>query len=85
MVGGGKDRRRKGTQTLAFTVAFEHEVPTVAQQVSNSLVTLFLDENLKARTERATETTDFITKEADKLKAEIEAIEDQIAEYKEQE
>ncbi|WXG52276.1 MAG: lipopolysaccharide biosynthesis protein [Candidatus Sedimenticola sp. (ex Thyasira tokunagai)] len=83
-VGGNKDRRRKSTQTLAFTVAFEHENPTVAQQVSNALVTLFLDENLKARTERATETTDFITKEADKLKAEIEAIEDQIAEYKEQ-
>ncbi|MES9899585.1 MAG: hypothetical protein ABW148_11250 [Sedimenticola sp.] len=83
-VGGNKDRRRKGTQTLAFTVAFEHESPSVAQQVTNSLVTLFLDENLKARTERATETTEFITKEADKLKAEIEAIEDQIAEYKEQ-
>ncbi|WXG56191.1 MAG: lipopolysaccharide biosynthesis protein [Candidatus Sedimenticola sp. (ex Thyasira tokunagai)] len=84
-VGGNKDRRKKNTtQTLAFTVAFEHEIPTVAQQVSNALVTLFLDENLKARTERATETTDFITKEADKLKAEIEAIEDQIAEYKEQ-
>ncbi len=83
-VGGGKNRGRKGTQTLAFKVAFEHEIPPVAQQVSNALVTLFLDENLKARTERATETTDFITKEADKLKAEIEAIEDQIAEYKEQ-
>jgi polysaccharide chain length determinant protein (PEP-CTERM system associated) len=52
--------------------------------VANELVTLFLSENVKVRSERATQTTEFLTQEANKLKAELDALETQIASYKQQ-
>lgn len=68
--------------TIAFKVSFEHRRPDLAQRVANELVTLFLDENVKVRTERATQTTEFLTQEADKLRAELDNLEGQIATYK---
>lgn len=68
--------------TIAFRVSYEHRRPEVAQRVANELVTLFLDENVKVRTERATQTTEFLTQEADKLRTELETLEGQIASYK---
>lgn len=78
----GVSYRNRRTQTLAFTVAFEDKSPEVTQQVANELVTLFLSENLKARTERASQTTDFLSREADKLKLKMNEIETQVAEFK---
>lgn len=68
--------------TIAFKVGFEYRKPEVAHKVANELVTLFLDENVKARTERATETTEFLTQELDRLKAELESVENKVATYK---
>lgn len=68
--------------TIAFKVSFEHRRPDLAQRVANELVTLFLDENVKVRTERATQTTAFLTQEADKLRADLDKLESQIAAYK---
>jgi polysaccharide chain length determinant protein (PEP-CTERM system associated) len=69
--------------TIAFSVGFEHKRPEVAQAVANDLVTLFLDENVKVRTQRATQTTEFLSEEADKLKKELDGFEARIAQYKE--
>lgn len=68
--------------TIAFKVSFDDERAEVAYRVANELVTLFLEENVRTRTERATETTEFLTEEADRLKASLETAETQIAEYK---
>ena len=73
-------RRQKAT--IAFTVAFEDEVPRVAQAVTNELVTLFLEENTRTRTKGATETADFLTQQASKLKSKIATIETNISTYK---
>lgn len=70
--------------TIAFSVAFEHRRAEIAQAVANDLVTLFLDENVKVRTQRATQTTEFLTEEADKLKKELDTIETRITQYKQQ-
>ena len=43
------------------------ESPRQAQQVSNELVSLFLDENLRKRQEAARETSAFLEAEADRL------------------
>jgi polysaccharide biosynthesis transport protein len=75
---------RRGAPTIAFSVSFEHGRPQVAQAVANDLVTLFLDENVKVRTQRASQTTEFLTQEAEKLKKELYAIEAQIASYKQE-
>lgn len=73
---------RKGQTTIAFKLSFQHRNPEIAYRVANELVTLFLDENVKSRTERASETTEFLTQEADKLKVELENLENQLATYK---
>ena len=68
--------------TIAFRVSFEHHRPDLAQRVTNELVTLFLNENVRVRTERAAQTTEFLTQEADKLRAELESLETEMANYK---
>jgi succinoglycan biosynthesis transport protein ExoP len=72
----------RGQVTIAFRLSFEHHDPQVANQVANELVTLFLDENIKQRTERANETTAFLTQEANKLRVELEVLENQLADFK---
>ncbi len=68
--------------TIAFKVLFNGRYPDITNKVTNDLITLFLDENVKARTKRASETTEFMNQEADKLQVELEKIENQVAEYK---
>ena len=74
----------RGLATIAFRLSFEHRRPDVANKVANELVTLFLDENIKQRTERASETTEFLTREADKLRGELERLENQVAAFKQE-
>ena len=80
----GSDSQRRGKTTISFKLSFEDRRPEVAYQVTNELVTLFLDENVKARTQRASETTDFLAQEADKLKSQLDGLEEQIADYKQE-
>lgn len=75
---------RQGQQALAFTLSFEDRHPDVALDVTNDLINLFLDWNVKLRTEGATETTEFLTQEAEKLKTEVDRLEKLIADYKQQ-
>ena len=75
---------RSGKTTIAFKVGFEYQKPEIAHKVANELVTLFLDENVRARTARATETTEFLTEELNRLKAELEDVESKVASYKQQ-
>jgi uncharacterized protein involved in exopolysaccharide biosynthesis len=77
--------QRRGTSALiAFTVSFEHASPGVAQRVANELITLFLNENIRSRTARAEETSEFLAREGDRLKADIERMQEQIAQFKEE-
>lgn len=73
---------RRGANTIAFKVSFQHEDPGVAAKVANELVTLFLSENVRTRTARATETTEFLKREAEKLKEALVAAETAISIYK---
>ncbi|NNJ94419.1 MAG: lipopolysaccharide biosynthesis protein, partial [Halobacteria archaeon] len=75
---------RPTAATIAFTLGFDSESPQQALQVTNELTTLYLDENLRSRTEKAAETYDFLTIEADRLKAEIAGLESALATFKEQ-
>lgn len=84
LITGTKDSRSKTATTIAFKVSYDALSPTVAQAVANDLVTLFLGENVKARTERASETTDFLQSEADKLQQKLGQTEQAIADYKQQ-
>jgi polysaccharide chain length determinant protein (PEP-CTERM system associated) len=78
VVGQGKSTKA----TLAFTISFDHKLGITAQKVANELVTMFLDENIRSRTERAEESTKFLQVETEKFKQEIQKIENELAEYK---
>ncbi len=75
---------RFNTATLAFKLAFSHKNAEMTQKIASELVTLYLDENVRNRTERAEETAQFLAVEAKKFKLEIQKIENKIAEYKEE-
>ena len=71
-------------QAIAFTLSFEARNPEVALHVTNDLISLFLDWNIKLRTGEATGTTAFFTQEANKLKIDVDRLEKSIADYKTQ-
>jgi len=71
-----------GKATIAFSISFSDRNPVLAQAVANELVSLFLNENTRVRSQRAAKTTDFLRTEAEKLKAEIEALETQLMDFK---
>ena len=84
LVQANLDPNRSGPATISFSIAFEHRRPEVAQAVATDLVNLFIEENVKVRTQRAAQATEFLTQETEKLKTEVDAIEAQIAKYKQQ-
>ncbi|MBW9270131.1 MAG: lipopolysaccharide biosynthesis protein [Candidatus Thiodiazotropha sp. (ex. Lucinisca nassula)] len=74
---------RPTTATIAFTLAFSNKDPRVSQKVTNELVSLFLDENLRQRTQSAVETSTFLNAEADRINLEINELERSLATFKE--
>jgi polysaccharide biosynthesis transport protein len=74
---------RPTTATIAFKVAFSGEGARLVQKVTNDLVSLYLDENMKQRTAHAVETSSFLTEEADKLQGLINELEAKLATFKE--
>ncbi|SRR5579871_287544 len=74
--------RRSDNPTIVFTVGFEDSDPAVAARVANELVTRILNEDIKDRTSRASDTTKFLAREVERLQAESAAIDAKIAQAK---
>lgn len=75
---------RASTATVAFTISFEGKSPKKVLQATNALVSLFLEENLRQREEKALTTYDFLNKQLDQLREEVQAVEGRIATFKEE-
>jgi polysaccharide chain length determinant protein (PEP-CTERM system associated) len=69
---------------IAFKLSFSHRSPQVTQRIASELVTLYLNENLRERKEKATETTAFLISLSRHLEENIAALEKQIADLKAQ-
>jgi uncharacterized protein involved in exopolysaccharide biosynthesis len=65
-----------------FTVGFEYSDPQIARKVAEELVSSILIEDLRDRTSRATDTTQFLAREVQKLQAESAAIDAKIEQAK---
>jgi uncharacterized protein involved in exopolysaccharide biosynthesis len=72
----------QGSSTIAFKLSFEHENPETARQVANELVSLYLAENVRSRTEKTAQTSQFMQEEVDRLDAEVRDLENQISKVK---
>lgn len=68
--------------TIAFTLSFDHRNPAIAQKVANELVNLYMNENLKSRTEKSASTANFLKSEADALSKHIQETEAKLAAFK---
>ena len=76
-------RLGRATQaTIAFSVSYQSRSPELAQKVANELTTLYLNENLKTRTQSARETSEFLSQESEKLRLQIVDLESKLAVFK---
>ncbi len=67
---------------IAFTVAFDYSEPLITQQVTNELVTRFLDEDLKMRREQAQQTAAFLGAQITALEGTLADQEKKIADFR---
>jgi polysaccharide biosynthesis transport protein len=77
--------RRTGSpvrSTIAFTLSYDSEVAANAQKIANELTTLFLNENIKNRQQKAAETTSFLEEELARVSQHISDVEQQLADFK---
>ena len=73
---------RPSAATIAFSLVFKGESPSKVQRVANELTTLYLNENLSSRNQKATDTSDFFKEEAQRLGGQISALENKLAVFK---
>lgn len=74
---------RPTSATIAFSLSYRNKSPRKALNTTNSLVSLFLEENYRSREARATTTYDFLQKQNTELSNKINEIEAEIARFKE--
>ena len=67
---------------IAFSVGFSYESPQTAQRVANELLTMILSEDVRLRTEFATETARFIDEEVKRLEGQLRLNDQQISELR---
>ena len=79
-----KQRTRAAMEnpTIVFSVGFEYGNAAVAAQVANELMTRILNEDLRDRTSRATDTTKFLAREVQRLQVENSALDAKIAQLR---
>jgi uncharacterized protein involved in exopolysaccharide biosynthesis len=79
-----KQRTRASLEnpTIVFSVGFEYGDPAVATRVANELVTRILNEDLRDRTSRASDTTKFLQREVQRLQAENANLDAKIAQLR---
>jgi uncharacterized protein involved in exopolysaccharide biosynthesis len=78
------DRRtgRPTAATIAFSLSYEGKQPGTVQKVANVLASLYLEENLKSREERASNTTEFLQQELTEIKEQIDTLQNKISDFK---
>ena len=73
--GGGQDLE-------AFRITYNGKEPRLVAQVTNQLASLFIEENLKAREQQATGTTEFLANQLQESRKELEAQEAKLKDFK---
>lgn len=79
-----KQRTRAALEnpTIVFSVGFEYGDPAIAARVANELMTRILNEDLRDRTSRATDTSRFLSREVQRLQTENAALDAKIAQLR---
>jgi protein tyrosine kinase modulator len=67
---------------IAFTIGFEYEQPQIAVKVANEFVTMVLNEDVRSRTNFASETTKFLEEEVKRVESAINSVDAQYLELR---
>ena len=68
--------------TIAFSLAFEGKSPQTVQRVTSELTSFFLSSNIEARKDSAKGTAEFLEKQVEAVRAEVEKLEEDISQFK---
>jgi succinoglycan biosynthesis transport protein ExoP len=68
--------------TIAFSVSYDSRAPDLALKVANELSSLYLNENLESRAQRAKQTASFFTEESARQQARIAELDQRLADFK---
>jgi polysaccharide chain length determinant protein (PEP-CTERM system associated) len=71
-----------GQDLQAFRIGYRGAEPRLVAQVANELASLFIDENLKAREEQATGTTEFLQNQLEETRKSLEQQEAKLKDFK---
>lgn len=74
---------RGGKATIAFNLAFNYSDPQTTQSVTEQLTGMFIDADMRRRTEQASGTAAFLSRRADELEGRLLAMEKEIAAVRE--
>jgi succinoglycan biosynthesis transport protein ExoP len=77
------DKQGQNSTTVAFTVSYSGHDPRTVAQVTNTLASSYIEENLKVRGQQATNTADFLRVQLDGVKKQLEAQEQRLSAFKE--
>jgi uncharacterized protein involved in exopolysaccharide biosynthesis len=73
---------RPTTATIAFSLSFKHGNAAKSQKIANELVNLYLNENLRLRTEKSANTSAFLKRESEQLAQQLQEYEQSLADFK---
>jgi uncharacterized protein involved in exopolysaccharide biosynthesis len=59
---------------IAFTVGFEYEKPQIAMGVANEIVTMILNQDVRTRTNYASETTKFLERDVSRIEDQLRSL-----------
>ncbi|PYU23089.1 MAG: hypothetical protein DMG32_16855 [Acidobacteria bacterium] len=73
---------RRQDELTAFHIYFSYSSAQIAQQITNALTSLFIDENLQARGEQSVSTTSFLENQLEEARQDLAQQEQRLREYK---
>ena len=74
----------KNAGVPGFNITFSAETARLAQQVCTEITSMFMEENLKLREQRAEGTTGFLTKQLEEAKRNLDDLDAKLADFKKQ-
>src|SRR5262245_1926717 len=80
---GKQQNRCKDDPTVAFTISYRGRNPQQVAQVTNTIASFYIDENLKVREQQAAGTAEFLGAQLTEVKQKLEEQEKRLSQFKE--
>src|ERR1700730_18512832 len=68
--------------TIAFSISYKNRSPDLALKVADDLTSLYLNENITSRSQRAEQTSTFFAEEADRQQTQIMELDRKLSDFK---